>query len=174
MFWYARTPNTYTVGFDDTHVMTVDPEVELSERSHVEDPETVSLSGLQKMCEHHRQYYSHERREHKVGTNLERQCSIFVESHSTGNRIGVCTFDRSEVLSTLRKVHYTRVCMSDLLGTALTKYSESLTGNGLGTTGVGDADELLQENRVLIVVPVTEEDTELPVVLVSFLWRVNN
>ena len=64
--------------------------------------------------------------------------------------------------------------MSDLLGTALTKYSESLTGNGLGTTGIGDADELLQENRVLIVVPVTEEDTELPVVLVSFLWRVNN
>ena len=56
----------------------------------------------------------------------------------------------------------------------MTKYSESLTGNGLGTTGVGDADELLQENRVLIVVPVTEEDTELPVVLVPFLWRVDN
>ena len=43
-----ETANTYTVGFDDTHVMTVDPEVELSERSHVEDPETVSLSGLQR------------------------------------------------------------------------------------------------------------------------------
>ena len=124
------------------------------------------------MCEHHRQYHSHEMRKHKVGTNLERQCSIFVESHSTGNRIGACTFDRSEVLSTLRKVHHTRVCTSDLLGTALTKYSESLTGNGLGTTGVGDTDELLQKHFVLVVVPITEDDCEFFIVVMLLLLGV--
>ncbi len=51
---------------------------------------------------------------------------------------------------------------------------DRLTRNRFSTTGVGDADELLQENGVLIVVPVTEDDSEFLVVLVLFLLWVNH
>lgn len=48
------------------------------------------------------------------------------------------------------------------------------TRHGLSTAGVGDADELVEEDRVLVVVPVTENNRELFVVLVLLLRRVDN
>ena len=42
--------------------------------------------------------------------------------------------------------------------------SEGQTWYGLGTAGVGDADELVEQDGVLVVVPVAEDDGELLVV----------
>ena len=44
------------------------------------------------------------------------------------------------------------------------KRSEGRTWDGLGTAGVGDADELVEQDGVLIVVPVAEDHGELLVV----------
>ena len=48
------------------------------------------------------------------------------------------------------------------------------TGHGLGAAGVCDADELLEEGLVLVVVPVAEDDGELGVVAVFLLWWVDD
>lgn len=44
--------------------------------------------------------------------------------------------------------------------------------HGLGTAGVRDAEEVVRERRVLVVVPVGEDDSELGVVAVHFGGRV--
>lgn len=48
------------------------------------------------------------------------------------------------------------------------------TRNRLGTTGVGDVDELVKKSRMLIVVPVAKNDGELLVIRVHLLRRVND
>ena len=48
------------------------------------------------------------------------------------------------------------------------------TGHGLGAAGVRDADELLEEYVVLVVVPVSEDDGELLIVRVLLLRRVDD
>jgi hypothetical protein len=49
------------------------------------------------------------------------------------------------------------------------KAKKVLTRNRLGPAGVGDVDELLDEDVVLVVVPVAEDDCELFVVGVGLL-----
>lgn len=48
------------------------------------------------------------------------------------------------------------------------------TRHRLGTTGVRDVDKLVEQSRMLIVVPVAENDGELLVVGVHLLRRVND
>ena len=48
------------------------------------------------------------------------------------------------------------------------------TRDRLGSTRVGDVDELLEKDCVLVVVPVTKDDGELLVVLVFLLWWVDD
>lgn len=48
------------------------------------------------------------------------------------------------------------------------------TGDGLSTTGVEDAQELLRQIDVLVVVPVTQDDGELFIVLVRLDSRVDD
>ena len=48
------------------------------------------------------------------------------------------------------------------------------TGDGLGAAGVGDADELVEEGGVLVVVPVAEDDGVLRVVRVGFFFGVDD
>ena len=49
---------------------------------------------------------------------------------------------------------------------------QTLTRNRLGTTGVGDTDELLQKHFVLVVVPITEDDCEFFIVVMLLLLGV--
>jgi hypothetical protein len=39
---------TYAVDFDDTHIMSIDPEVEHGERGRVDDAQAVCLSWLER------------------------------------------------------------------------------------------------------------------------------
>ena len=123
---------TYTIDFDDLHLVSVDPDEEHGKGGGVHDTETVGLA------------------------RLERQGGVLVETNggSDGARVGAR--DWAEVGCVLRKVDEGRV------------------GHGLGTTGVGDADELVEEDGVLVVVPVAEDDGELGVVTVFLLWWVDD
>ena len=49
--------------------------------------------------------------------------------------------------------------------------NEQLTRDGFSTSWIGDANEVLEEGRVLFVVPVAEDDGELFIVRVYFGWR---
>ena len=89
-------------------------------------------------------------------TYLERQSGVLVEADRSGDRVGLRACDGAEVRRVLGKVDERRV------------------GDGLGTAGVCDADELLEEDLVLVVVPVTEDDGELLIVLVLLLWRMDD
>ena len=89
-------------------------------------------------------------------TNLERQRRIFVEPNRAGNRVRVRSADGAEV------------------GGILGKVDERGVRDGLGTTGVGDVDELVEELGVLGVVPVAEDDGELLVVGVGLRLRVDD
>ena len=60
------------------------------------------------------------------------------------------------------------------VGRVLGVVDEGRVRDGLGTTGVGDADELVNEDRVLVVVPVAENDGELFVIRVLFRWWVDD
>ena len=53
-------------------------------------------------------------------------------------------------------------------------YRESITRYGLGSSGIGDVDKLVDKNRVLVVVPVTYDDCELLVVAVRLYGRMDN
>ena len=48
------------------------------------------------------------------------------------------------------------------------------TWYGLGSTGVSDRDELLEEHVVLVVVPVTQDNGELFIVGMHFLRGVDD
>ena len=43
---FAENSGTYTVSFDDPHIMSVNPEEERRERANVDDTQPVSLAGL--------------------------------------------------------------------------------------------------------------------------------
>ena len=88
------------------------------------------------------------------GAHLERKRRVFIESDLAGNRIRVGAADGTEVGSILRKV------------------DESRVRHRLGTTGVGDTDELLQKHFVLVVVPITEDDCEFFIVVMLLLLGV--
>jgi hypothetical protein len=47
------------------------------------------------------------------------------------------------------------------------------TGNGFCAAGVFDRNELVEENRVLVMVPVTENDGEFVVILMHLFRRVD-
>jgi len=49
-----------------------------------------------------------------------------------------------------------------------------LAGNGLSTARVGDADELFYEISMLIMIPVTKDDSELFIIRMDFGWRVQH
>ena len=92
----------------------------------------------------------------KEPTYLEWQSSILVEANRGGDRVRVCAGDGSEVRRVLSKV------------------DECGVGHRLGTTRVRNGDELLDENRVLVMVPVAEDDSKFLVVRDLLLWRVND
>lgn len=48
------------------------------------------------------------------------------------------------------------------------------TGHRFGTTRVGYVDELLEEDAMLLVIPVAEDDCVFLVIFVHFLWRVDD
>ena len=91
-----------------------------------------------------------------TGAHLERKRRVFIEPDLAGNRIRVGAADGTEVGRILRKVDESRV-----------RYR-------LGTTGVGDVDELLKKFRVLGVVPVPKDDGELLIVGIVLLWWVDH
>ena len=123
---------TYTIDFDDLHLVSVDPDEEHGKGGGVHDTETVGLA------------------------RLERQGGVLVETNGSSDGAWVGARDWAEVGRVLRKVDEGRV------------------GHGLGTTGVGDADELVEKDGVLVVVPVTEDDGELFIVRVFFRGRVDD
>jgi len=49
-----------------------------------------------------------------------------------------------------------------------------LARNGLSTARVGDADELVYEISMLIMIPVTKDDSELFIIRMDFSWRVQH
>ena len=89
-------------------------------------------------------------------TYLERQGRVLVEADRGSDGVGVGTGNGSKV------------------GRILGKVDERRVGDGLSTARVRDADELLEQDLVLVVVPVSEDDGELFVVLVLLLWRVDD
>ena len=91
-----------------------------------------------------------------TGAHLERKRRVFIEPDLAGNRIRVGAADGTEVGRILRKVDESRV-----------RYR-------LGTTGVGDVDELLKKFRVLGVVPVPKDDGELLVIRMDLRLWVDN
>jgi hypothetical protein len=53
-------------------------------------------------------------------------------------------------------------------------YCRVLTRDGLGAAGVGDAYESLDEDAVLVVVPISEDDGELAIVSMYFAGRMED
>ena len=75
----------YTVDFDDTHIVPVDPEEECRKRARVHDPQTVCLSGL------------------------EGERRVFVKANFASNRVRVGSSDGSQICTVLREVNECRV-----------------------------------------------------------------
>ena len=94
-----KKSRTYTVSFDDAHLVAVNPEEEHGERGGVDDAQTVGLARLHDVCQHQRTgIYARE-------GYLEGEGGILVEADRGGDGVRVRAGDGSEVLASLCKVH---------------------------------------------------------------------
>ena len=84
--------------------------------------------------------------------------------------------DETKIACILCEVYDSGVCHHTFLcktGSGLSDFSK-LAGNGLSTARVGDADELFYEISMLIMIPVTKDDSELFIIRMDFGWRVQH